>query len=145
MSDTGSDSGKRRIEWVRQLREERDGLRREQYEVGQILGQALCYPRYADDQENFPGTTDEDGVCVGEHIPATPAQEAAAKIGELTAELAQVRAERDRLRDQLTELAHNSLVVADELWETGGNRAADVIRLGEAAQAALDMPRKGRQ
>lgn len=59
------------------------GMSGELSQVEQILGRALHYPRYCDDQENFPGTTDADGVCTGDHAPATIAMEAARRIDRL--------------------------------------------------------------
>ena len=56
-------------------------------EIEQTLGRALGYPRYADDQKNFPGATDADGVCVGEHVAETLAMEAAREIARLRADL----------------------------------------------------------
>jgi len=49
-------------------------------EIGQTLGRALGYPWYKDDQVNFPGATEANGVCVGEHVAATIAMEAAAAL-----------------------------------------------------------------
>src|SRR6202795_2217532 len=49
-------------------------------EVEQVLGKALGYPKYSDDQKNFPGTTEADGVCVGEHVPESLLSEAAGKL-----------------------------------------------------------------
>jgi len=49
-------------------------------EVDQALGKALGYPFYADDQKNFPGATEANGVCTGEHVPESLADEAAKKI-----------------------------------------------------------------
>lgn len=67
-------------------------------EIEQILGRALGYPRYADDQKNFPGATGDD-VCVGEHVPVTLAMEAASCLSvaekqrdELRAEVARIKA-----------------------------------------------------
>jgi len=54
------------------------------YEVEQVLGKALGYPKYSDDQKNFPGTTEKDGVCVGEHVPESLLSEAAKKIEKPT-------------------------------------------------------------
>lgn len=56
-------------------------------ETGQTLGKALGYPRYKDDPTNFPGATEADGVCVGEHVPETLAMEAAVRFAELEAAL----------------------------------------------------------
>lgn len=52
-------------------------LSRQNDRVCQILGAALGYPRFCDDQENFPGATPENGVCVGEHTAETLAGEMA--------------------------------------------------------------------
>lgn len=54
------------------------------FEIEQILGAALGYPRYCDDQTNFPRATEADGVCTGDHVPVTLAVEAAEKIKALT-------------------------------------------------------------
>lgn len=55
----------------------------EHEEIMQVLGKALGYPYFCHDQKNFPGTTEADGVAVGEHVPVTIAIEAARHIGEL--------------------------------------------------------------
>lgn len=61
----------------------RAALTATEHEVKQTLGRALGYPRYCDDQQNFPGTTDTDGVCTGEHVAGSLATEAAAAITNL--------------------------------------------------------------
>ena len=53
--------------------------------IEQVLGKALGYPRYCDDQKNFPGSTEADGVCVGEHTPVTLALEAAERLRSMEA------------------------------------------------------------
>lgn len=74
------------VEIVR-LRAENERLRlaaaRANEEICQALGLALGYPRFCDDQKNFPGTTEAHGVCVGDHVAETLATEAALKIGQL--------------------------------------------------------------
>lgn len=52
-------------------------------EVCQTLGKALRYPWFKDDQENFPGATEADGVGVGDHVAESLAAEAAKRIAEL--------------------------------------------------------------
>lgn len=49
-------------------------------EICQILGKALGYPWPKDDPKNFPGATEADGVCVGEHVAESIAEEAARRI-----------------------------------------------------------------
>ncbi len=34
----------------------------------QLLGEALGFPAYKDDQKNFLGATEADGVCVGHYV-----------------------------------------------------------------------------
>lgn len=52
-------------------------------EVSQILGKALGYAWFKDDQKNFPGSTEADGVCVGDHVAESLASEAAEMIKKL--------------------------------------------------------------
>lgn len=52
-------------------------------DVCQTLGKVLGYPWFKDDQKNFPGATEEDGVCVGDHVAESLAEEAAKKLKEL--------------------------------------------------------------
>ena len=65
----------------------RDACTKMNTEVCQRLGKALGYPWFKDDQENFPGATEENGVCTGEHVAESIAAEAAAEIERLRAEL----------------------------------------------------------
>lgn len=67
------------------------GYSKTQHEIKQVLGKALGnYPWYKDDQKNFPSATDADGVCVGEHVAETIAEEAANVI-------VQMKKQRDKL------------------------------------------------
>lgn len=73
---------------LRDLTEWRDRMKvaasRSNEEVCQSLGKALGYPWFKDDQANFPGSTEANGVCVGEHVAESIANEAARKITETT-------------------------------------------------------------
>lgn len=60
------------------------------HEIQQILGTVLGFPRYCDDQANFPGSTPEDGVFAGEHVGATLAAMAARQIREMRTMLAAI-------------------------------------------------------
>lgn len=66
-------------EEVSKLKRQRDGYQRHMHECEQIAGKALGYPWYKDDQKNFPGATEADGVCVGEHVGDTIVAELAEK------------------------------------------------------------------
>jgi len=84
------------------LRGERDGLRtamsKSNDEICQSLGKALGYPWFKDDQANFPGSIATDGVCVGEHVAESIADEAARR-------LTQAERQRDELRKALERIA----------------------------------------
>lgn len=76
-------------------KQERDQLRvaicKSSDEIERVLGKALGYPWYKDDQENFPGATELNGVCVGDHVVESIAAEAANRISQLTADLKKAR------------------------------------------------------
>jgi len=48
--------------------------------VCQTLGRVVGYPRYADDQSRFPSATEDDGVCIGDHVAETLAVEVASAL-----------------------------------------------------------------
>jgi hypothetical protein len=51
-------------------------------DISQTLGKALGYPWFKDDQKTFPGATEENGVCVGEHVAETLADEAVRMLAD---------------------------------------------------------------
>lgn len=58
-------------------------------DIEQTLAQAIGgFPWYKDDQANFPGATEADGVCTGEHTVLTLADMAADTIRSLRERLA---------------------------------------------------------
>ena len=52
-------------------------------EVSQTLGKVLGYPWYKDDQKTFPNAVEADGVCVGDAVAESLAEQAANRIKEL--------------------------------------------------------------
>ncbi len=77
-------------------------------EICQSLGKALGYPWFKDDQRNFPGATEGNGVCVGDHVAESIADEAASRISALLAEITALRAESENARTVVA-WANNSL------------------------------------
>lgn len=71
---------------------QRDGYKYHLDTCEQLAGRALNYPRCADDQVNFPGATDADGVCTGDHVGDTIVAELATDHSRLKAEIEQLRA-----------------------------------------------------
>jgi hypothetical protein len=61
--------------------------KKEMVEIEQILGKALGYPWFKDDQCNFPNATEADGVAVGDHTAWSLAMCAADRIKELQEKL----------------------------------------------------------
>lgn len=78
----------------------------------QIAGKALGYPWYKDDQKNFPGATEKDGVCIGDHADDTIVEELASAYTTLRAEnerlrgLAPTPATAEEVERELREWAH---------------------------------------
>lgn len=99
-------------------------------DIEQILGRALGYPRYCDDQINFPGSTDADGVCVGDQVAASLAMQASDLVAQLRAALAEAERERDEAllnlskqteyAEILAEKSHNMEVQRDEARALSG-------------------------
>ena len=103
--------------------------------VCQTLGRALGSPKFCDDQTNFPGATEADGVCVGDHVAESLATEAARRIGELrAAEAAAFRrgAEAARTEDMDVCRIERELWLSDD-YRHVANRCRERI-------AALPLP-----
>lgn len=62
---------------VSELERKYDAMAHELNEVEQVLAEALDYPRFVDDPQNFPQATEADGFCVGEMTPAALAEQLA--------------------------------------------------------------------
>jgi hypothetical protein len=63
ISDYGEIIDNQREEIAR-LKTQKEKMFKEFREIEQMLGKALNYPWFKDDQENFPGTTEADGVVI---------------------------------------------------------------------------------
>lgn len=74
-------------------------LSKQNEEICQILGIALGYPYFYKDQKNFPGTTEKDGVCVGDHVAETIAMEAARRITELEKQIKILQQKNKKLQE----------------------------------------------
>jgi hypothetical protein len=82
---------------VEELARLREAFSRHNQTICQTLGKALGYPWFKDDPVNFPNATEADGVCVGDHVAESLADEAAARIAALGEQLRKYRA---RLEEQ---------------------------------------------
>lgn len=60
----------------------REGLLGQNQSIEQTCGKVLGYPWFKDDQKNFPGATEKDGVSVGDHVAETIVSELAKKHAE---------------------------------------------------------------
>ena len=75
------------------------GTAQENEDVCQTLGKALGYPWFKDDPKNFPDASEADGVCVGDHVGASLAAEAARKIEAQVARIAALEGALAEARD----------------------------------------------
>lgn len=67
----------------REIERLRLAISKQNESICQTLGAVLGYPRFCDDQKTFPGATEADGVCVGDHVAESLADEAADLINRL--------------------------------------------------------------
>lgn len=137
--DPHAECRERMAEMKRQLK----GYQQECYDVEQALGKALGYPWHKDDQRNFPGATEADGVCVGEHVPATIASEAAGRIAELEARIEdyQVSAHTDdeRIATLEASVAVRDTII-DDLKRERDEARAIAEGLVDLARSQIDVP-----
>lgn len=99
-----------------------DGFRREQNDIEQTCGKALGYPRFCDDQKNFPGSTEADGVIIGDHVAESIAAELANKYA----------AAMERVK-RLEE----ALVFISEYWNRDNNERAMEDACWHAVETAV--------
>ena len=85
------------------------GIAKQNLEIEQTCGKVLDYPWFKDDQKNFPGATEKDGVCVGEHVAETIAAELARKYTELKHRI-------KRLEEAGDEMSHTCITIDADRW-----------------------------
>lgn len=79
----------------------RDGIAKQNQTIEQACGKALGYPWFKDDQKNFPGSTEKDGVCVGDHVAETIVSELASRYTEVLARIKRLEEAGDAMADVL--------------------------------------------
>ena len=72
--------------------------------ICQTLGKALGFPWHKDDQVNFPGATEANGVCVGDHVAESLAEMAADHIEKQRGYIEDLLNRANRLQDRISEL-----------------------------------------
>ena len=108
----------------------RDGIAKQNQTIEQACGKALGYPWFKDDQKNFPGATEKDGVCVGEHVAETIVSELAKRHTEVLARIKRLEELGNKLRECASQLGWTSS--EDPRW----------IERAEAAVKAWDKESK---
>jgi hypothetical protein len=107
-------------------------------QVCQSLGKALGYPWFKDDQVNFPRSTEADGVCVGEHVAESIADEAASRISALIAEVAALRGEREDAVQVIEAEREDRELVEDRLNDYGKSVAKEALAYRNALLLVKD-------
>lgn len=114
-------------------------------EICQTLGKVLGYPWFKDDLKNFPDATEKNGVCVGEHVAETIAEEAAEHIKKNKSVLTSTVAQRDgyiiqrnELHAEVEELEAKLQRKHDEALSRG-ECVEQHDKLRKVAQAVVDM------
>lgn len=91
-----------------------DACVKQNHEICQTLGKALGYPWFKDDLGIFPGATEADGVCVGDHVAESLAAEAAEKIAALEESVVDIaRVDSKIMFDVVKQLADRDTKIAE--------------------------------
>lgn len=77
-----------------------DGILKNNQEIEQTCGKVLGYPWFKDDQKNFPGSIENDGVCVGDHVAETIVSELAKRHREALARIKRLEEALRRIANQ---------------------------------------------
>lgn len=104
-----------------------DGILKNNQEIEQDCGKVLGYPWFKDDQKNFPGATEKDGVCVGDHVAETIVSELAKRHTEVLARIKRLEEAVDAYRKAYTPDGH---VAPHDCFATGpktGNPNQDLL------------------
>ena len=75
----------------------RKGIFEQNQQIEQTCGKVLGYPWFKDDQKNFPGATENDGVCVGDHVAETIVSELAKRHTEALARIKRLEEAGDKI------------------------------------------------
>ena len=109
-------------------------LSKQDVEIQQTLGKVLGYPWFFHDQKNFPGATEEDGVCVGDHVAESIAEEAAREIERLKKDqetLVAVYNETVESYRKMSEMYDGLAKFNERILDAGRRMEARLAELGE--------------
>ena len=99
VSAATAEAAQRLEEQSAKIKRLRDGIAKQNLEIEQTCGKVLDYPWFKDDQKNFPGATEKDGVCVGDHVAETIAAELARKYTEAMDRIKHLKREIELFRE----------------------------------------------
>lgn len=120
--------------WISEYYQLRNAFAEQNQFVEQTLAQALGgFPWYKDDPKNFPGATEENGVCVGELVVEDLAHLAAERIKELERMFANAV---KGYSNSTTKYEHDISVLKEEIYRLNAEAAA--------ARRALNLVRVAR-
>jgi hypothetical protein len=92
------------------------GIAKQNLEIEQTCGKVLDYPWFKDDQKNFPGATEKDGVCVGEHVAETIAAELARKYTEAKERIKRLEAAGDEMERYIFDQTNTRWIICAIQW-----------------------------
>jgi len=108
-----------------------EGILKQNQEIEQTCGKVLGYPWFKDDQKNFPGATEKDGVCVGDHVAETIVSELAKRHTEALARI-------KRLEEAGDFMAYNEQLDFEELVERWRKAKEAKLKASEAWHEAKE-------
>jgi uncharacterized protein (UPF0218 family) len=108
----------------------REGLLEQNQNIEQTCGKVLAYPWFKDDQKNFPGATEKDGVCVGDHVAETIVSELAKKHAEALSRIKRLEEALESIQ-KYWNLDNNEGAMNDACWHAI-NTASKALKAKEA-------------
>lgn len=115
-----------------EVRSLRDGATKSNDDICQALGKALGYPWFKDDQKNFPDAIEANGICVGDHVAESMADEAARRMTDLAAE-------NRKLREALEEVERIRTGIFYWMIRNHASSKHSYARLGEVKEALTSL------
>lgn len=86
----------------------KDLVSKDNDEICQLIGKTLEYPWFKDDQKNFPGATEEHGVCVGDHVYITMVYELVEAYKSLKTQCELQSTDNEKLRQEIKNIKSQS-------------------------------------
>lgn len=133
-----AEAAQRLEEQSEKIKRLREGFLQQNQEIEQTCGKVLGYSWFRDDQKNFPGATEKDGVCVGEHVAETIVSELAKKHHEALTCIDHLKKSGDDLLYDLS-ARFRGVDGADSIFHGAASKWGKIKKQGKTVSNADDV------